>query len=76
MYKRQILGIAREVAVLSGIALGAPALSPASPAGRASELVRALSGTAPLAVSLQPGAGAGRLLTRIVRGLDLSLIHI
>jgi phenylalanyl-tRNA synthetase beta chain len=65
-----ILGIAREVAVLSGITLGAPALSPASEAGQERESARTLPAIAPLAVSLQPGAGAGRLLTRIVRGLD------
>jgi phenylalanyl-tRNA synthetase beta chain len=65
-----ILGIAREVAALSGIALGAPSLSPAGALSPSRESARALSAVPTLAVRLQPGAGAGRLLTRVVRGLD------
>jgi phenylalanyl-tRNA synthetase beta chain len=60
-----ILGLAREVAVLAGVPLRSPALGLAGAAGHSRNAPR-------LAVSLQPGAGAGRLLGCIVQGVDNS----
>ncbi len=60
-----VLGMAREVAALSGAALKSPALGlsasmPAPTAARADGL----------SVALPAGAGAGRLLAGVVRGVD------
>jgi phenylalanyl-tRNA synthetase beta chain len=66
-----ILGIAREVAVLADVPLRAPAFGLAS-APQQSRAAPTGSAAPRLAVSLQPGAGAGRLLGCIVRGLDNS----
>jgi phenylalanyl-tRNA synthetase beta chain len=57
-----VLGIAREVVALTGAALKTPARLAASSAGSA-------SGEA-VAVTLQPGAGAARLLARVLQGVD------
>jgi len=57
-----VLGIAREVTALTGSALKTPARLAAQP-------VQAGLGDA-FRVTLQPGAGAARLLARVLRGLD------
>jgi phenylalanyl-tRNA synthetase beta chain len=56
-----VLGIAREVAALTGAALKTPA--------RLSAIAGSASGAA-IAVSLQPGAGAARFLARVLQGVD------
>src|ERR1700722_10870911 len=56
-----VLGIAREVAALTGTALKTPARL-AAIAGSASD--------AAIDVSLQPGAGAARFLARVLQGVD------
>ncbi|HEX2791280.1 MAG TPA: phenylalanine--tRNA ligase subunit beta [Steroidobacteraceae bacterium] len=56
-----VLGIAREVAALSGAALKTPARLAAAAASASGEAI---------AVTLQPGAGAARLLARVLHGVD------
>jgi phenylalanyl-tRNA synthetase beta chain len=56
-----VLGIAREVAALTGAALKTPA--------RLAAIAGSASGPA-IAVSLQPGAGAARFLARVLQGVD------
>jgi len=56
-----VLGIAREVAALTGAALKTPA--------RLAAVAGSASGAA-IAVSLQPGAGAARFLARVLQGVD------
>ena len=57
-----VLGIAREVAALTGTALKAPP--------RPEPIARDRSSGEVIAVTLQPGAGAARLLARVLHGLD------
>ena len=61
-----VLGIAREVAALTGAALKTPARLAAIATDRAAGTV---SGAA-INVSLQPGAGAARFLARVLQGVD------
>jgi len=61
-----VLGLAREVAALAGARLKTPAS--ASDAARASDTARGLGGH--FGVSVQPGAGAGRLLVALLRDAD------
>jgi phenylalanyl-tRNA synthetase beta chain len=61
-----VLGMAREVAALTGAALKTPARLAAIAAGGAAG---SASGAA-IAVSLQPRAGAARLLARVLQGVD------
>jgi phenylalanyl-tRNA synthetase beta chain len=65
-----VLGIAREVAALSGAVLKNPErLAGAAGADTAAQAIWSASGDA-FPVTLQPGAGAPRLLAQVVRGLD------
>jgi phenylalanyl-tRNA synthetase beta chain len=61
-----VLGIAREVAALTGTALKTPAMLAAA----LGERVGPFGSADALPVTLQPGAGAARLLARVLRGLD------
>jgi phenylalanyl-tRNA synthetase beta chain len=54
-----VLGVAREVAVLTGGAIGGPALEPVPAASNET-----------FAVTLVPGAGCVRFASRVIRGLD------
>jgi phenylalanyl-tRNA synthetase beta chain len=65
-----VLGIAREVAALTGLALKTPdRLTITAGEGTAAGAVWSAS-TDAFPVTLQPGAGAPRLLAQVVRGLD------
>ncbi len=61
-----VLGMAREVAALSGAALKTPALGLSTSTARRPEGTQADA----LGVALPAGAGAGRLLAGVVRGVD------
>jgi phenylalanyl-tRNA synthetase beta chain len=61
-----VLGVAREVAALSGAVLKTPAVLAAA-LGEGAVRFGAVDA---LPVTLQPGAGAARLLARVLRGLD------
>ena len=65
-----VLGIAREVAALTGAALKTPArLAAIATDGAARRAAGTVSGAA-IDVSLQPGAGAARFLARVLQGVD------
>jgi phenylalanyl-tRNA synthetase beta chain len=61
-----VLGIAREVAALTG----APLKTPAILAAALGESAAPFGSGDELPVTLQPGAGAARLVARVLRGLD------
>lgn len=68
-----VLGIAREVAALTGAPLKTPARLAAIAAGGAAGGAAGAATTAShaaVAVSLQPGAGAARFLARVLQGVD------
>jgi phenylalanyl-tRNA synthetase beta chain len=65
-----VLGIAREVAALTGAALKTPARLAAIAAAGAPALAAGSASDDAIAVTLQPGAGAARLLARVLHGVD------
>ena len=66
-----VLGIAREVAALSGAVLKAPdAVAGANAATDAGANAHTGAHTDRMAAKLQPGAGAGRFATCVMRGID------
>jgi phenylalanyl-tRNA synthetase beta chain len=68
-----VLGIAREVSALTGTALKTPPrLAAALAANGASGRGAAATSREAVAVTLQPGAGAARLLARVLHGVDNS----
>ena len=70
-----VLGIAREVAALTGAALKTPArLAAAIAADRAPGHAAGSASREAVAVTLQPGAGAARLLARVLHGVDNTAI--
>jgi phenylalanyl-tRNA synthetase beta chain len=65
-----VLGIAREVAALTGAALKTPPRLAAIAADGAAGRAAGRASGAAVAVSLQPGAGAARFLARVLQGVD------